>query len=263
MSLDLAQIVHAPEGPETAPPLLIAHGLFGSARNFNALGRRFARGRRVVMVDMRNHGASPWSDDCAYPAMAADLAAAVRRHCGGRAVVLGHSMGGKAAMALALSEPDLLAGLIVADIAPVAYPHSHAPYIAAMKAVDLSRVARRGDADAMLADAVPEPPLRAFLLQNLVIEQGGARWRVNLDALERAMPVLTGFPDDLPQAAHDGPALFLRGEASDYAGPETEAAIRARFPAAEIETLPGAGHWLHAERPDAFAASVTAWLDRL
>jgi len=263
VSLSLACQSHEPAGAETAPPLLIAHGLFGSARNFNALGKRLAADRRVVMVDMRNHGASPWDPDCAYTAMAGDLAAAVRDRCGGRAVVLGHSMGGKAAMALALTEPALLAGLIVADIAPVAYAHTHDGYIAAMKGVDLSRVARRSDADPMLAGAVPEPPLRAFLLQNLVIEEGRARWRINLDALERGMGTLTGWPAEWPHPAHSGPVLFLRGGASGYAGPGTEPAIRAHFPAAEIETVPGAGHWLHAEKPDAFAAAVSGWLERL
>ena len=114
----------------------------------------------------------------------------------------------------------------------------------------------------MLAAAVPEAPLRAFLLQNLVIEEGRARWRINLDALGRGMGDLTGWPDGWRRAPHAGPVLFLRGGASDYAGARTEPAIHAHFPAAEIETLPGAGHWLHAEQPDAFAAAVTRWLDR-
>ncbi|NIP75226.1 MAG: alpha/beta fold hydrolase, partial [Xanthomonadales bacterium] len=123
MAVELNHIEHPASGDETGPPLLIAHGLFGSARNFNTLGRRLAAGRRVVMVDMRNHGDSPWDKSNAYADMAADLAEAVDRLCGGRAVVLGHSMGGKAAMTMALSHPGRLAGLIVADIAPV--PHEH------------------------------------------------------------------------------------------------------------------------------------------
>ena len=262
MSAALAHIEQPAQEAEAAPPLLIAHGLFGSARNFNSLARRFATDRRVVMVDMRNHGGSPWDDDCSYAAMAGDLGGAVRELCGGRAAVLGHSMGGKAAMALALTEPGLVSSLIVADIAPVAYAHSHEGYIAAMQGVDLSRVTRRGEADPMLAEAVPEAALRAFLLQNLVIEGGVARWRLNLDALARGMGALTAWPDDLARRRFDGPALFLRGGASDYAGAQTEGAIRAQFPAAEIETVPGAGHWLHAEAPEAFATAVTGWLAR-
>jgi pimeloyl-ACP methyl ester carboxylesterase len=263
MALALNAVEIAPEGLETAQPLLVAHGLFGSGRNFASIGRRLAEGRRVVLVDMRNHGASPWDADCSYRAMAEDLAEAVETRCGGRAVVLGHSMGGKAAMALALSEPARLAGLVVADIAPVAYAHAHGEILEAMRALDLSRVARRSDADPMLVEAVPEAPLRAFLLQNLVIEEGRARWRINLDALAAETDRLTGFPEDWPHAGWSGPALFLHGTASRYVTPAMHGAIRARFPAAEIEGIEGAGHWLHAERPDAFVEAVRAWLARL
>ncbi len=177
MPVTLTHLEHQAAEGKQHPPLLIAHGLFGSARNFNSLGRRLATTRRVVMVDMRNHGASPWDPDNSYPAMADDLAEAVTRLCGGRAVVLGHSMGGKAAMTLALSRPQLLAGLIVADIAPVPHEHSHLNYIKAMQAVDLARVTRRSDADPMLSGVIPEPMLRSFLLQNLVVEGGRASWR--------------------------------------------------------------------------------------
>ncbi|GMG82288.1 alpha/beta fold hydrolase [Paralimibaculum aggregatum] len=259
MALELATLVHDAEGAETAPPLLIAHGLFGSARNFNSLGKRMASNRRVVAVDMRNHGRSPWSDEMDYPAMAGDLAAAIERHCGGRAAVLGHSMGGKAAMMLALTRPELVDRLVVADIAPVTYPHSHGGYVAAMQALDLSAIARRADADPLLAPAVPEPGLRGFLLQNLVVEEGRARWRINLAVLDARMDALTGFPDT--QASYAGPALFLYGTASDYVTPGSHAAIRARFPRAELQGMEGAAHWLHAERPEAFRAAVTGWLD--
>lgn len=263
MALELAHIIHDPQGPETAPPLLMAHGLFGAARNLNSLGRRLATDRRVVIVDMRNHGASPWDDDVSYPAMAEDLAEAVRRHCGGRAVVLGHSMGGKAAMVLALDAPDAVAGLAAIDIAPVSYRHSHDGPLAAMRAVDLSAVRRRSDADPALAAGVEDAGLRAFLLQNLVIEGGAARWRVNLAALGAGMTVLTGFPDLAPDARYDGPALLLHGGASDYVGAEARPVIRRLFPVAEMIAVPGAGHWLHAERPDEFVAEVSGWLARI
>jgi esterase len=260
MPIRLAHIEHDAQGPETGPPLLVAHGLFGSARNFNTLGRRWAASRSVVLVDMRNHGASPWADDMDYAAQAGDLADAVERLAGGRALVLGHSMGGKAAMALALTRPDLVAGLIVADIAPVAYTHTHLPYVRAMRAVDLGRVRRRSDADPMLADAVPEPSLRAFLLQNLLVEEGAARWRLNLEAIEREMPRLTGWPADWPHLRHGGPALFLHGGESDYVPAASRKTIGALFPAAEFEAIEGAGHWLHAEKPAEFAAAVERWL---
>ena len=262
MAVELAHLEHGAER-EVAPPLLIAHGLFGSARNFHTLGRRLARGRRVLMVDMRNHGQSPWAERNDYEAMAEDLADAIERLTEGRAAVLGHSMGGKAAMTLAGTYPELVEALIVADIAPVAHEHTHLGYVRAMKAVDLDRVRRRSDADPMLAEAIPEAPLRAFILQNLVIEDGRARWRINLDALEANMDALLDFPDDLPEPAYRGPAYFLHGSKSPYVPPETHPRIRALFPEAEIEALEGAGHWLHAEKPDAFVERVGGWLERV
>ena len=127
-------------------PLLIAHGLFGSARNWNVIAKRLSDERRVVAVDMRNHGDSPWSDDHSYPALADDLAEVIDA-LGGRADVLGHSMGGKAAMTLAAQSPGRVRRLLVADIAPVDYAHSQAPVVEALQAVDLAQVARRSDAD--------------------------------------------------------------------------------------------------------------------
>ena len=176
------------------PPLVIAHGLFGSARNWSAIGKRLAADRQVIAVDMRNHGDSPRSPDHSYRAMAGDLAETIAEH-GGRADVLGHSMGGKAAMVLALTRADAVNRLIVADMAPVAYSHSQIDYVDAMRGVDLASVSRRSDADAALADAVPEPPLRAFLLQSLSIDPSGAAWKLNLDALADQMPAIMDFPD--------------------------------------------------------------------
>jgi len=263
MPVTLAHLEHPAAQGEHHPPLLIAHGLFGSARNFNTLGKRLATTRRVVMVDMRNHGASPWDPDNSYPALADDLAETITHLCGGQAVLLGHSMGGKAAMTMALTHPDLLAGLIVADIAPVAHTHTHLNYIQAMQEMDLARVMRRSDADPMLAAEVPEPMLRGFLLQNLAIGNGTAQWRINLAALGVNMPHLLDFPTNLPEPAYEGPTYFLHGGASPYVPPETHPRIRALFPDADIEALPGAGHWLHAEQPEQFLGKVEGWLNRL
>lgn len=261
-AVDLAHIEHPAAEGERAPPLIVAHGLFGSARNFNTLGRRLARHRRVILLDMRNHGASPWAATMDYPSMAADIARAVERLAGGRAVVMGHSMGGKAAMVLALARPELLAGLAVIDIAPVAYGHDHAGVVAALRGLDLGRVRRRSEADPLLAPRIPEAELRAFLLQNLVLGEAGAAWRINLDAIAANMPHLVGFPEPPAGAHYGGPALFLHGTASPYVTPAMYPRIRALFPAAEIETIEGAGHWLHAERPAEFLAHVEGWLER-
>lgn len=260
MPVTLNHVLHPAAGSEMRPPLLIAHGLFGSARNFNTLGRRLAADRNVVLVDMRNHGDSPWSDETGYEAMASDLAEVITHHCGGRALVLGHSMGGKSVMALALTRPELVAGAIVADIAPVGYDHSHQSFLKAMQAVDLAQISRRSDADPLLADAIPEAPLRAFILQNLVVTGGVARWRLNVDALDSGMDDLIGWPSGLDANRYTGPVLFLRGGMSDYVTSEGEEAAQRLFPMADFHAIPGTGHWLHAEAPDAFHDVVAGWL---
>lgn len=262
-AVSLAVLEHESDGPEVHVPLVIAHGLFGSARNFNTLGRKLAGGRRVVMVDMRNHGDSPWAGDTSYEAMAEDLAAVVRDRCGGHAVVLGHSMGGKAVMALALTRPEGLAGAIVADIAPVRYTHSHLSIIHAMQALPLDTVTRRSQGSEMLAGSIPDRSLRAFILQNLVVDGEGARWRLNVDALEAGMGDLIGWPEALDAARFGGPLLALYGGASEYMTDLLRPRVRELFPRAEFSVLPGAGHWLHAEQPDAFVGAVADWLATL
>jgi pimeloyl-ACP methyl ester carboxylesterase len=243
-------------GDDTArPPILIAHGLFGSARNWGVIAKRLAETRRVLAVDMRNHGDSPWQDRHGYADLAADLSEAIAAH-GGLADVIGHSMGGKAAMALALAEPRAVRRLVVADIAPVAYGHTQQPLIDAMRAVDLTAIASRRDAADQLARHVPEEGVRAFLLQSLDV--AGRRWRLNLDALAAEMPRILGWPD--PPGRFDGPVLILSGAASDYVRPEHRAGIKRLFPEARFAKIPGAGHWLHAEKPREFVAAVAAFL---
>jgi esterase len=246
----------SPEGPETAPPLLIAHGLFGSARNWGAMAKRLAVGRRVVAVDMRNHGSSPWLPAHGYPDLAADLADVISS-LGGQADVLGHSMGGKAAMALALIHPEHVRRLVVGDIAPVSYSHSQSDLVAAMRNVDLTHVTRRSEADKLLAKNVGDAGVRAFLLQSLDVE--ARRWRLNLDVLEAEMPRIIGWPGI--EGRSDSPALFLTGALSKYVLPEHEEGIRFLFPAARISSVAGAGHWMHADRPGEVASAVLSFLD--
>ena len=241
---------------ETLPPVLIVHGLFGSGRNWRAIARRMARARRVATVDMRNHGQSPRADSQSYPEMAADLAEVIAA-LGGRADVLGHSMGGKAAMVLALSRPEMARRLLVADIAPVAYEHSLRHLVEAMQGLDLARINTREEADAALAREVEAPELRAFLLQSLDLK--AKKWRLNLDVLGRDMELITGFPEI--GGRFDGPVLFLSGTESDYVRPEHRARIRALFPRARFARIPGTGHWLHAERPRAFLAAAEAFFN--
>lgn len=250
----LNRIVHGTETEK--PPVVIAHGLYGSGRNWGVIARRLADSRQVIAVDMRNHGDSPWTATHSYPEMADDLAE-VMGALGRPADLVGHSMGGKAAMMLALRHPEVLRRLVVADIAPVAYTHSQLPHIHAMRAVDLSRVTRRSEAEALLAEQGVGPALQSFFTQSLDI--AGQRWKLNLDTLERAMPEIMGFPDTT--ATWDGPALFLTGAESDYVRPEYREAIRARFSRPRFARIAGAGHWLHADKPREFEASVRAFLD--
>jgi esterase len=240
-------------------PLIVLHGLFGSARNWATLARRFGERRHVYALDLRNHGSSPWSAEMDYPAMAADLRRFLDDRGYRQAALVGHSMGGKAAMTFALTWPEAVERLVIADIAPVAYTHSFLAYTEAMRAVDLHPGVRRADIDAALAPAIPQPSLRSFLMQNLVADNGGFRWRLNLEAIAAADPAITGFPD-LGPARCPKPALFIAGERSDYVPAAYHPPILARFPDARFETVAGAGHWLHAEKPDAFATLVESFL---
>lgn len=244
----------------SGPPLVVLHGLLGSARNWGGIARALADSRRVVALDLPNHGGSPWSEAMDYPALAAEVAAAIEG-LGGPAAVLGHSMGGKAAMVLALTRPGLVERLVVADIAPAAYAHSYQPLIRALRAVPLAEVARRADADAFLAPHVPDPGMRAFLLQNLEAGECGYRWRPNLAVLAAAMDDLLGFPSFADGCRYDGPVLVLAGGESDYVRPDHLPEIHRLFPAARLETIAGAGHWLHADRPAAFVAALRRFLD--
>lgn len=248
----MLNIIHHP-GPSAQPPLLIAHGLFGSARNWGVIGKRLSETRDVFAVDMRNHGLSPRFDTQSYDDMAGDLAEVIAG-IGQPLDVLGHSMGGKAAMVLALSKPQDLRRLIVADIAPVAYAHTQMGPIEAMRAVDLSHVERRSDATGQL---MIEEELKPFLLQSLDVKE--KRWRLNLDVLAAEMPRIIGFPK--VNGAFDGATLFLTGARSDYVLPEHREVIKPLFPNAKFAKIPGAGHWLHAEKPREFEAAVRVFLD--
>lgn len=244
-------------GASALPPLLVVHGLFGSGRNWGAIAKRLGQTRAVYCVDMRNHAGSPWADTHGYDDLAADLAGVIEG-LGGPVDLLGHSMGGKAAMMLALTRGGLVQRLLVADIAPVAYAHSQNHLIAAMRALPLAGLTSRVEADAALQAAIPDKATRAFLLQSLDL-RGGARWMLNLDVLEREMGRITGWPDVTGQFA--GPTLFLSGGRSDYVQPSHRARIKALFPAARFAKLPDAGHWLHADAPHAFVETCLRWFD--
>ena len=242
------------------PPALVLHGLFGSGTNWRSIARRLEHRLECHLVDQRNHGRSPHARGMAYPALAADMLGYLDANRLDRAGFIGHSMGGKTAMTLALLAPERVRWLVVADISPAPSPSDHRPLIEALRGLAPASLATRAAADAALARAIPEPALRQFLLQNLVHDDAGLRWRIDLEAIAEALPDLTGFPPTAPGAAYPGPTLFLRGERSEYLTARHEARIRALFPSASIDTITGTGHWLHAERPAAVTDRIARFL---
>ncbi len=242
------------------PPLVLLHGLFGSGRNWTRIARSLSQSWQVHALDLPNHGDSPWTETSDYPAMAATVTDYLDEAGIEHAVLVGHSMGGKVVMTLALTRPERLTRLVVVDIAPVAYEHSNLSYVRAMQALDLSRIARRAEADGLLLPAIADAGIRAFLLQNLVPGAEGYRWRLNLATLGASMQAIQGFPEDLLTRSFASPTLFLTGAQSDYVGPQDTSLIRSLFPAARIETVPDAGHWVHAENPAGFLAALEGFL---
>jgi esterase len=240
------------------PPIVLLHGLFGAAKNLGAIARALSTQARVLSMDLRNHGDSPHAAGMNYADMAADVATTMAAQNIGTARIIGHSMGGKAAMALALSRPEVVERLAVLDIAPVAYGHDYSDYVTAMRSIRLDAGLTRHAAEAAMAGAVPDAPLRAFLLNNLIL---GAepRWRIALEEISAAMTDLFAWPD-MAWQPYPGPTLFLRGGASHYVPEESTPAIMRLFPAAKIQTIIGAGHWLHAEQPAAVIGALSEFL---
>ena len=242
-------------------PLLVLHGLFGSGRNWQSHMRGLADSFEVFCIDLRNHGQSFHADEMNYPLMAEDVLQLLTQLGLEKCRILGHSMGGKVAMALAIQNPGLLSRMVIADIAPVTYRHHYDDLIEPILALDLERFGSRIEIDHGLRPHIPEDQLRAFLLQNLVRENGGWRWRVNWRVIQRDMEALTGFDVVATDEWRvDVPSLFIRGASSDYVGAAEVEVIKRHFSAASIATIDGAGHWLHAEQPQQFSSRVLQFL---
>jgi pimeloyl-ACP methyl ester carboxylesterase len=254
--------LHLREYGRTAsgPPLLLLHGLFGASSNWHGIARHLAGRHWVLVPDLRGHGRSPAGNGVSYPAIAADLVQMLDAKNIPQATVVGHSMGGKAAMWLALTTPERVAALAVVDIAPVVYPHRFGDLLAAMRALPLAEITDRRRADALLAPAVPDPAVRGYLLQNLVHRgDGGWRWRIALDALDAAMEQIRGFPEPGP-APFPGPAWFIYGTESGYLTSEHLPRIRQLFPLARLRPVAGAGHWVYSDQPDGFLSALAGIL---
>ena len=238
---------------EHGPVIAFCHGLFGQGKNWTQIAKAFSADHRVLLIDMPNHGRSEWTEAFDY----VDLAERVARLFSpdDPVTLVGHSMGGKIAMAIALRHPELVERLVVVDVSPVGYESGREflGYINSMRGLDLTGLERRDEADAALRQAVPNTTVRSFLLQNLRRDGDGWSWLLNLDLLSAHMPELAGWPaDDFGNASYDGPVLWVGGANSAYVADEHAPAMERLFPRVRRVTVKGAGHWVHSKRPDVF-----------
>ncbi len=246
-----------------SPPLMLLHGLFGSLVNWQRIARSLSTEHHVIVPDLRNHGRSPHAPDVSYPAMAQDILELLDQLQLSEAVFIGHSMGGKLAMWLALTAGDRVSQLISVDTAPVRYQSAFSPILQALMALPLDQIDSRKAADAWLAPAIPTKSIRDYLLQNLQHTEHGWRWRNNVPALNAGIDIISGFPSTPPAQYYAGPSLFIYGSESDYVLPEHHRRILALFPAAELQSIAGAGHWVYADQPDAFIQIINARLNSI
>lgn len=256
--------LHTTTYGDSGSRVVFCHGLFGQGRNWTQHAKALASDHRVLLVDMPNHGRSEWTEHLDYVEMA-DRVAALLDPADPVALV-GHSMGGKIAMTLALRHPALVERLCVVDVSPVAYANtsSFAGYIEAMLAIDLSTLESRQAAEAALVEAVPDPTVRGFLLQNLRREGQDWRWQPNLELLGAELAQLGGWPGEaLGHAApYDGATLWIGGSESAYVLDEYAAAMQALFPRVRRVMIRGAGHWVHSEKPEIFLEVLRRFLDQ-
>lgn len=245
---------------DAAPSLILLHGLFGSSANWSSIARELSGQFRVIVPDLRNHGRSLHAEPMDYAVMVEDVQALIDTLKLDRPLVVGHSMGGKVAMRLALESPGVVAGIGVVDIAPVDYGHDFSSVFAGFEAVDLARLSDRAEANRQMAAFVPDAAVRAFLLQNLVHERDGWHWRLNLPLLRVSIGTVTAF--EVPPGAHyERPAHFIFGTRSDYVQKAYWPTIQTLFPGAVFCPVEGAGHWVYAERRDTFLDCLKDLLD--
>lgn len=262
----MSSLAFLEHGESSNPPLLILHGLFGSGRNWGSIARKLSETYHVFALDLPNHGRSEWVDYAIdYPFMARAVANWMDEQAISSAAIIGHSMGGKTAMQLALLYPERIDQLVVVDAAPVPYgPREHGGYIKAMQAVDLNGMSRRSEVEALLENDIQETSIRKFLMQNLVQDEqnGGLQWQINLAGLLESLPDLMDFP--LPESFEPftNPTFVLAGGASNYVLPEYEPTLKRLFLDLDLYRIPGGGHWPHAETPDIFIEKVTGFLSQ-
>ncbi|MGA8256015.1 MAG: alpha/beta fold hydrolase [Nocardioides sp.] len=257
-----ANALHVTEVGDRGRRVAFLHGLFGQGRNFTQIAKALTPELRSLLVDLPNHGRSVWTETVDYRVVADVVAAMLHEHYAddGPVHVVGHSMGGKVAMVLALRHPELVDRLVVADIAPVArsglgeFQH----LLDSLAGLDLTRLKRRSDADDALAEQVDDERVRGFLLQNLRSGSEGFSWHANLDLLRAELSVIGDFPNEV--GPFDHPVLWVAGEHSDYIRPEDDGPMRELFPRTRLVTIKGAGHWVHSEQPEAFVSTLRVFL---
>lgn len=258
-----ADKLHTHEYGESGPRVVFCHGLFGQGRNWSTLGRSLADDHRVTLVDLPHHGRSPWRERFDYVDMADEIAGLL--DADDPVTLVGHSMGGKAAMLAALRHPERIARLVVVDIAPVAYAGGRDEFegfVTAMRGLDLDALPDRAAADAAMAESVEDPGVRAFLLQNLRREGDGWRWQMNLQVLGDQLGDLGGWPEEAlaDVTPYDGPVLWIAGAESRYVRDEHVDAMRALFPQVHRLRVKNAGHWVHSEQPAVFEEVLRRFL---
>jgi len=235
-------------GDKDAPVVIILHGLFGSTSNWRSISRELSKTHRVISLDLRNHGKSPWHDSMTYADLAGDVMHYIERNSLEHSKIIGHSMGGKTAMTL-LQKFEITTGKVfIIDIAPVSYRHDHNLFIQVMQSIEFNQISSRQQVDEQLARMIDDYGVRQFLMQNLDREGGRYSWRINLHAIAKNMPEIMGYQRN---HAVENDVVFISGDQSGYIRPEYHGTIKSQFPNSVIETIQGAGHWLHAEKPQA------------
>jgi len=248
--------LHFKQYGESGSPIIILHGLFGSGRNWQSIASFLAKEHTVYAIDLRNHGNSPHTDDMDYQHMADDVLKFLDGNNLSSVNVIGHSMGGKTAMWMALTQPERVNSLVVVDIAPIAYQHNFDDVLGALRSVPLDIINSRQDAEQYLAKDIEEEGLRQFLLQNLHVNRQTWKWRINLDGINHSMPAITGFPETEQLLPYKKRSLFIAGSKSDYITKENGSKVKQLFPSARTMTVKEAGHWPHAEKPAVFKALI-------
>ncbi len=255
--------IHTKQVGESGERVAFLHGLFGQGRNFTQIAKGLQPDFQSLLVDLPNHGRSTWTEEFDYDEQADLVAEHLRSDfaADGPVHLVGHSMGGKVAMILALRHPDLVDRLVVVDISP-ASSESMSEFehlLDSLAALDLDGVTRRGEADEQLSEEIPDPRVRGFLLQNLRTTGDEWTWRANLDLLRQQLPAIGGFPDHTGEP-FDNPVLWMAGEKSPYVQPEYEPTMRGLFPRTMQVTIKDAGHWVHSEQPEAFVSALRTFL---